>query len=202
MEILFTPQSPLAHVRLLFLQISEHHGRNSQHQPTNQWSTRSHSTLPSPFVRRLFITHSLSLRKSFTTQSPPMHENHYSPSILSHIPPFPLLKSHSHQPPPNLRTIQLQTSKHHPSTRIIRNLNPKTLTQPNLLNMCLTSMLQQQIAARRSRRFARKAAKLARNDHQRLNENLLRIALKRPKSLNSLTGREPTSIVVTEPGGF
>jgi len=130
MEILFTLQSPLAHVRLLFLQISEHHGRNSQHQPTNQWSTRSHSTLPSPFVRRLFITHSLSLRKSFTTQSPPMHENHYSPSILSHIPPFPLLKSHSHQPPPNLRTIQLQTSKHHPSTRIIRNLNPKTLSNP------------------------------------------------------------------------
>jgi len=56
--------------------------------------------------------------------------------------------------------------------------------------MCLTSMLQQQIAARRSRRFARKAAKLARNDHQRLNENLLRIALERHTSVNSLTGKE------------
>jgi len=56
--------------------------------------------------------------------------------------------------------------------------------------MCLTSMLQQPIAARRSRRFARKAAKLARNDHQRLNENLLRIALERHTSVNSLTGKE------------
>jgi hypothetical protein len=31
---------------------------------------------------------------------------------------------------------------------------------------------------------------LARNDHQRLNENLLRIALGRSTSVNSLTGRE------------
>jgi len=57
--------------------------------------------------------------------------------------------------------------------------------------MWLTSMLQNQIAARRSRRFARKAAELARNDRERLNENLLRVALKRPTSVNSLTGKEP-----------
>jgi hypothetical protein len=57
-------------------------------------------------------------------------------------------------------------------------------------------MLQTQIAARRSRRFARKAAQLARNDCERLNENLLRVALKRPTSVNCLTGKEPTRMKV------
>lgn len=68
--------------------------------------------------------------------------------------------------------------------------------------MCLASMLQTQIAARRSRRLSRKVAKLAKNDHQRPNENLLRIALERSNSVNSLTGKEPArtrAVVVAVP---
>ena len=68
--------------------------------------------------------------------------------------------------------------------------------------MCLASMLQTQIAARRSRRLSRKVAKLAKNDHQRPNENLLRIALERSNSVNSLTRKKPAgtrAVAVAEP---
>jgi hypothetical protein len=78
------------------------------------------------------------------------------------------------------------------------NPNNSAQKHPRHIKMCLTSMLQQQIAARRSRRFAREAAKLARNDHQRLNENLLRIALMRPTSVNSLTGKQPAILATVK----
>lgn len=44
--------------------------------------------------------------------------------------------------------------------------------------------------------IARRNAKLEKNDKQRLNENLLKIALKRRTSVNSLTDRDPTKIAM------
>jgi len=46
-------------------------------------------------------------------------------------------------------------------------------------------------ASRREKRAAAKATKQARNDNQRQAESLLRIAMKRHTSLNSLTPRDP-----------
>ena len=50
--------------------------------------------------------------------------------------------------------------------------------------------------SRRNTTAARRNARLEKNDHQRLNENLLRIALKRHTSVNSLTDRDPTKVVM------
>lgn len=65
------------------------------------------------------------------------------------------------------------------------------LTNHNHL-MCLTGVL----TARRNARVARRAEKLETNNHQRLNENLLKIALKKRTSVNSLTDQDPTRVVM------
>jgi len=52
------------------------------------------------------------------------------------------------------------------------------------------------MTSRRNAIIARRNAKLEKNDKQRLNENLLRIALKRRTSINSLTDRDPTRVAM------
>ena len=52
------------------------------------------------------------------------------------------------------------------------------------------------MTSRRNTTATRRDAKLERNDHQRLNENLLKIALKRHTSVNSLTDRKPTKVAM------
>jgi hypothetical protein len=49
---------------------------------------------------------------------------------------------------------------------------------------------------RRNAAAARREAKLEKNDYQRLNENLLRIALKRHTSTNSLADRDPLKVAM------
>jgi hypothetical protein len=49
---------------------------------------------------------------------------------------------------------------------------------------------------RRNAAAARREAKLEKNDYQRLNENLLRIALKRHTSTNSLTDQDPLKVAM------
>lgn len=63
-------------------------------------------------------------------------------------------------------------------------------------NMCLFGCFKQKISSHRSTVVAHKEAKREENDYQRLNENLLRIALKRRTSVNSLTDRDPTRIAI------
>lgn len=125
-------------------------------------------------------------------------EQHTRPSFTSHS-QLPLSRCvFSHLPPgssPNSPILQIPLTTQLSPTLHTTNLNHRAQRlSPDsvIINMCLTSMLQDQIAARRSRRFARKVATLARNDRQRLNENLLRIALERSTSVNSLTGKQPT----------
>lgn len=50
--------------------------------------------------------------------------------------------------------------------------------------------------SQRNASTARRDATLKKNDHQRLNENLLRIALKRRTSVNRLTDRDPTKVAM------
>ena len=52
------------------------------------------------------------------------------------------------------------------------------------------------MTSRRNAIIARRNAKLKKNDNQRLNENLLKIALKRRTSVNSLTDRNPTKVAM------
>ena len=62
--------------------------------------------------------------------------------------------------------------------------------------MCLFNLIKHHMTSRRNAIIARRNAKLERNDKQRLNENLLKIALKRRNSVNSLTDRDPTRVVM------
>lgn len=66
--------------------------------------------------------------------------------------------------------------------------------------MCF-SPIKIYLTSRNSSRAANKEAKLEAHDHQRLNENLLEIALKRPRSVNSLTDRDPTRVARERKGG-
>jgi hypothetical protein len=50
--------------------------------------------------------------------------------------------------------------------------------------------------SRRNAKASQRNAKLEINNHQRLNENLLKIALKRHTSVNSLTDRDPTKVAM------
>ncbi|GAB7323897.1 hypothetical protein MBLNU13_g07328t1 [Cladosporium sp. NU13] len=52
------------------------------------------------------------------------------------------------------------------------------------------------MTANDSKLSARRNARLEKNDHQRFNENLLKIALKRRTSVNSLTDRDPTKVAM------
>jgi hypothetical protein len=61
--------------------------------------------------------------------------------------------------------------------------------------MCLSTLFKHHLNSRRNTKAAHREAKLETNDHQRLNENLLRIALKRHTSVNSLTDRDPSKVV-------
>jgi hypothetical protein len=63
--------------------------------------------------------------------------------------------------------------------------------------MCLSSLVKHHfVAERKTAAATRKDTKLEKNDHQRLNEDLLRIALKRRTSTNSLTDRDPTKVAM------
>jgi hypothetical protein len=62
--------------------------------------------------------------------------------------------------------------------------------------MCLFNPIKHHMTSRRNATAARREAKLEKNDHQRLNENLLKIALKRHTSVNSLTDRNPTKVAM------
>jgi hypothetical protein len=63
--------------------------------------------------------------------------------------------------------------------------------------MCLSSLIKPHfISQRKAIAATRKETKLKKNDHQRLNEDLLRIALKRRTSANSLTDRNPTKVAM------
>ena len=62
--------------------------------------------------------------------------------------------------------------------------------------MCLITPIKHLMLSRRKATAARRDAKLEKNDHQRLNESLLRIALKRRISVNSLTDRDPTKVAM------
>lgn len=66
--------------------------------------------------------------------------------------------------------------------------------------MCFSSV-KTYLTSRSSSKAAHREAKLEAHNHQRLNENLLKIALKRPKSVNSLTDRDPTRIARERKGG-
>lgn len=72
--------------------------------------------------------------------------------------------------------------------------DPKRQTRPR--PMSLLSLIKNHIGTKRKTAAARKETKLEKNDHQRLNENLLIIALKRPTSVNSLTDRDPTRVAM------
>ena len=62
--------------------------------------------------------------------------------------------------------------------------------------MCLFNQIKHHVLCRRKATAARRDARLEKNDHQRPNENLLRIALKRRTSVNSLTDRDPTKVAM------
>lgn len=62
--------------------------------------------------------------------------------------------------------------------------------------MSILSLIKNKFGTRRKTAAARKESKLEKNDHQRLNENLLIIALKRHTSVNSLTDRNPTKVAM------
>ena len=62
--------------------------------------------------------------------------------------------------------------------------------------MCLPDLLKHHLASRRNATATHRNTKLEKNDHQRLNENLLKIALKRRTSVNSLTDRDPTKVAM------
>jgi hypothetical protein len=64
--------------------------------------------------------------------------------------------------------------------------------------MCLSSLIKHHhfISQRKAAAATRKESKLEKNDHQRLNENLLNIALKRRTSGNSLTDRNPRKVAM------
>lgn len=63
--------------------------------------------------------------------------------------------------------------------------------------MCLSSLFSHHHGSeRKAAAAARKESKLEKNDHQRLNEDLLIIALKRRTSVNSLTDRNPTKVAM------
>ena len=62
--------------------------------------------------------------------------------------------------------------------------------------MCFSNLLKHHLASRRNATAAHRNVKLEKNDHQRLNENLLKIALKRRTSVNSLTDRDPTKVAM------
>jgi hypothetical protein len=63
--------------------------------------------------------------------------------------------------------------------------------------MCLSSLIKHHIISQRKAAAAtRKETELEKNDYQRLNENLLNIALKRRTSTNSLTDRNPTKLAM------
>lgn len=62
--------------------------------------------------------------------------------------------------------------------------------------MSLLSVIKNRIGTKRKTAAARKETKLEKNDHQRLNENLLIIALKRHTTVNSLTDRNPTKVAI------
>jgi hypothetical protein len=63
--------------------------------------------------------------------------------------------------------------------------------------MCLSGLVKRHLISKRKAAAAtRKETKLEKNDFQRLNEDLLRIALKRRTSANSLTDRNPTKVAM------
>ena len=62
--------------------------------------------------------------------------------------------------------------------------------------MCIPNPIKHRILSRRNATAARRETKLEKNNHQRLNENLLKIALKRHTSVNSLTDRDPTKVAM------
>lgn len=62
--------------------------------------------------------------------------------------------------------------------------------------MCLFNPIKHHMLSQRNASTARRDARLEKNDHQRLNENLLRIALKRRTSVNSLTDRDPMKVAM------
>lgn len=62
--------------------------------------------------------------------------------------------------------------------------------------MSLLGLIKNKFGTRRKTAAARKDTKLEKNDHQRLNENLLIIALKLHTSVNSLTDRNPTKVAM------
>jgi hypothetical protein len=63
--------------------------------------------------------------------------------------------------------------------------------------MCVSSLIKHHfISQRKAAAATRKENKLEKNDHQRLNEDLLRIALKRRTSANSLTDRDSTKVAM------
>lgn len=90
-----------------------------------------------------------------------------------------------------------------PLQRLLRML-PKHIShipKPNLrptadFQMCLFNLIKHHVLSQRNASAARRDARLEKNDHQRLNENLLRIALKRRTSVNSLTDRDPTKVAM------
>ena len=66
----------------------------------------------------------------------------------------------------------------------------------DLPSLRIFNPIKHYMLSRRNATAARREAKLEKNDHQRLNENLLKIALKRHTSVNSLTDRDPTKVAM------
>ena len=69
------------------------------------------------------------------------------------------------------------------------------LSTAHASQMCLYNPVKQHMVSRRNATTTRREAKMEKTDNQRLNENLLKIALKRRTSTNSLTDRNPTKVV-------
>lgn len=83
-----------------------------------------------------------------------------------------------------------------PTISIIVDTSNQDSHPPCEFRMCLFNPIKHYMLSRRNATAARREAKLEKNDHQRLNENLLKIALKRHTSVNSLTDRDPTKVAM------